>query len=186
MKAIEVSDIYSTASGESFARCRFYADSAIWRDHMPLFLPDAPSPLGVDVCPAVMISRLGHTIAPKFAMRYVGAVGAVAVLRSSDPDFDAMLPVIDSAVTTGTWIPLDALPEQIELSSACDEETHSILFSFDTLDFASYLERISRRTTVKTGDIIIFRPFATSFAPTPNQHITATLAGRPSLNIKIK
>ncbi len=186
MKAIEVSDIYRAASGESFARCRFYADSAIWRDHMPLFLPDAPAPLGVDVCPAVMISRLGHTIAPKFAMRYVGAVGAVALLRCSDPDFDAMLPVIDAAVTTGMWIPLDALPEQIELTSACGEDTRTILFSFDSLDFSSYLEKISRRTTVKTGDIIIFRSFAASFAPSPNQHVTATVAGRPSLNIKIK
>lgn len=186
MKAIEVSGIYPAASGEIFARCRFYADSAIGRDRIPLFMPDAPAPLSVDVCPAVMISRLGHTIAPKFAMRYVEAVGAVAVLRCPDPDFDAMLPVIDSAVTTGTWIPLDALPEEMEMTASCGEETNSCRFSFKSLDFPSYLEKLSRRTTVKTGDIIIFRSHAATFAPTANQHVRASIDSRPSLNIKIK
>ena len=185
MKAIEVSDIYRGSCGEDFARCRFYADSAIGRDCMPLFMPDAPAPLGLDVCPAVMISRLGHTVQPRFAMKYAGAVGAVAMLRCPDPDFDAMLPVIDSAITAGAWIPVDGLPALIDFTAVYEENTRSAQFSFENLRFPSFLEKISRRTTIKTGDIIIFPPFA-SFSPGKNRRLTASVAGHPSLNIKIK
>ncbi len=185
MKAIEVSDIYRGSCGEDFARCRFYADSAIGRDCMPLFIPDAPAPLGIDVCPAVMISRLGHTVQPKFALKYAGAVGAVAVLRCPDPDFASMLTIIDSAVTAGTWIPVESLPAQIDFTASCDETAASAQHSLESLRFPSFLEKISRRTTIKTGDIIIFPPFA-SFSPGKNRRLTASVAGQPSLNIKIK
>ena len=118
-------------------------------------------------------------------MKYAGGVGAVAVLRCADPDFDAMLPIIDSAITAGTWIPIDSLPEQIDFTASCDDDTVSAQFSVESLRFASFLEKISRRTTIKTGDFIIFPPFA-SFRPEKNRRLTVSVAGNSSLNIKIK
>ena len=78
-----------------------------------------------------------------------------------------------------------SLPEQIDFTASCDDDTVSAQFSVESLRFASFLEKISRRTTIKTGDFIIFPPFA-SFRPEKNRRLTVSVAGNSSLNIKIK
>ncbi|MCC8114584.1 MAG: hypothetical protein LIP03_11480 [Bacteroidales bacterium] len=55
-------------------------DSAVGRDVMPLFVPDWGQ-WSIEGRIAFRIERLGKNVAEKFAMRYVDAYGAVAVLR---------------------------------------------------------------------------------------------------------
>lgn len=169
---------------------RLYADSAISRDVMPLFIPDISACWQAKICVAVRVHRLGKNILPKFVMRYVDAIGAVAVLLPSAPTIDGsvlessgVMQILDGAVTTGIWCEqnIGALNELIvDINGECRA------FSASDLDIADTVSLISRYATLKTGDFIILESTASVVPLTRNDVINVTLGSSPALHIKVK
>ena len=190
MKAICYSGSIKTADF-TLPQIRLYADSAISRDVMPLFIPDIPACRQAKICVAVRVHRLGKNILPKFVMRYVDAIGAVAVLLPSDsPAIDGnvlessgVMQILDGAVTTGTWHEqnIGALNELVVgINGECRT------FRASDLDIANTVSLISRYATLKTGDFIILESTASVVRLTRNDVIDVTLGSSSALHIKVK
>ena len=183
--SIKIADI-------TLPQIRLYADSAISRDVMPLFVPDIPACWQAKICVAVRVHRLGKNILPKFVMRYVDAIGAVAVLlpSASPPAIDGnvledsgVMQILDGAVTTGTWHEqnIGALNELIvDINGECRA------FRASDLDIANTVSLISRYATLKTGDFIILESTASIVPLSRNDVINVTLASSAALHIKVK
>ncbi len=186
MKAISYSGNIKMAD-ITLPQIRLYADSAISRDVMPLFIPDISASWHAKICVAVRVHRLGKNILPKFVMRYVDALGAVAVLVPSEDDVvlenSGVMQILDGAVTTGTWHEenIGALSElTVNINGKCRS------FSATELDIANTVSLVSRYATLKTGDFIILESTASVFPLTRNNVIDVELASSPALHIKVK
>lgn len=169
---------------------RLYADSAVSRDVMPLFIPDIPVQWHVKLCVAVRVHRLGKNILPKFVMRYVDALGVVAVLAPDATDSTAdsledsgVMQILDGVVTTGTWIEQN-IGAVNELNVEINGESR--IFSASELGIADTVSLISRYATLKTGDFIIFESTAVKLPLTRNDVIDVSLCASPTLHLKIK
>lgn len=142
-------------------RIRIIADSAISRNGLPWFMPDAGHNWTWKTARAFRICKLGKNIAPKFANRYFDAETLLWLAHADD--FDA-LDFMDGAVVCGNWMPLS--------------DNASIP--------AELLARLSEYTTVKNGDIIAI---TSSDSPLPislNQHISIPLNNTEVLSFNIK
>ncbi len=160
-------------------------DSAVGRDVMPLFVPDWGE-WSLEGRIAFRIERLGKNVAEKFAIRYVDAYGAVAVLRPADGTEVSCWPIMDSAVTTGQWLPLPEGDIQAEWSLGDITESFTIGADDWRQALVASIAEATRIATIKTGDIII--PPLPTFTTNPilNQRLTALLSSTPSLRLKIK
>lgn len=167
------------------------ADSAVTPDSKPLFLPDFNPEWMAEIHVAVRISRLGKNIAAKFAPRYYDAatiaLRLVPVALRDELDearrSNGLLGLFDNAVSLGSWVSLDRLPEGPLTVTAND-------FSQTVTDFREAagltVEAISRYTTLKTGDIISPYRLAPTILIQQGSAVTASLAGIPCLNARIK
>lgn len=146
------------------------ADSAIGRDVQPLFLP--PGQWQGRLAWAVRIGRLGKSVAPKFAMRYVDAM-APALLTEPAGERRAWAAIADSALIPGAWVPIEDCAASAEASIQLPDRP-----SDD--DICRAVADITRYATIKTGDIIVF----SLGAPCPLQPGIAVTA--PGLNVRVK
>lgn len=106
-------------------------DSAIGRDSQPWFLPDfGEAWRGYDAV-AVRVSRLGKSIAPKFAERYVDAMTTIWVAEADECN---ALDFMDGRVMTGQW--------------------HNPESGEDLNRLLSLMVKVSAFATLKNGDII--------------------------------
>lgn len=175
MKVIIVNE-----AGDLFPIC----DSAIGRDVMPLFVPDAGS-WTLEGHIAFRIGRLGKSISEKFAYRYVDAIGTVAFLKP-ESGLAPWVSLMDNVITTGQWLPLPE--EDINVKWKFDEEIADVEVSKDTWQTA-VTQSIAKATaiaTIKTGDIIIAPLPSVSFTPSPNHLLVAEINASSSLYLKIK
>lgn len=146
------------------------ADSAIGRDVQPLFLPDGQWQGALAW--ACRIGRLGKSVAPKFAMRYVDAL-APALLTTPVPPVPAWAAIADSALIPGAWVPLT--PEyQPQAASGSLPAQPSVA------EICRAVADITKYATVKTGDVIVFAP-GEPLPLAPGMSVTA-----PGLNVRIK
>ncbi len=201
MKAIRIFEDTASADSLQLPRLRLYADSAIGRDVMPLFIPDIPGGWHARVCLSVRVHRLGKNISPKFALRYVDALSLTALLL---PDTDAqawdrsgVLAILDSAVTTGQWHATDlAALTSVDIHAALlngspaedGEKTIDIsrTFAAPDLDIATHVSTVSRTATLRTGDILIIDFTGIDIPLRPDTHIVATIDDFQCLSLKIK
>lgn len=187
MKAIRIFEDKITAGGLALPKLRLYADSAIGRDVMPLFIPDIPGGWHARVCVAVRVCRLGKDISTKFAMRYVDAISLVVLLL---PDTDeaawdrsGTLALLDSAVTTGRWHECDpGTLSDIEVEVASENRT----FPAAALDIATRVNEVSRMATLRTGDILIIDSTGIDLPLRPDTHIHAAIGPVNCLSLKVK
>lgn len=187
MKAIRIFEDTTEAGGLQLPRLRLYADSAIGRDVMPLFIPDIPGGWHARVCVSVRVHRLGKNISRKYAPRYVDALSLTALLL---PDTDAhawdlsgYLSILDSGVTTGQWHETD-----IAGLTTVDVHVndHHLTFSAADLDISARVNAISRTATLRTGDILIIDSTGVDIPLVADTHITATINDFQCLALKIK
>lgn len=183
MKAIR---IFQDSKGNR-PHIRLYADSAIGRDVMPLFIPDLPGDWIVRICVAVRVHRLGKNISPKFAMRYVDALSAVALLLpvtdASAWDECGVLAVLDSAVTTGSWYECNiAAITSIDFDTGVEIRT----FNSNELDIASAVSEVSRYATLRTGDVLILDFTGIDMPLTRDSHIHTAIDHFQCLSLKVK
>ena len=173
MKAIAVS---VTAGRFS---TRLYADSAIFRDVMPLFLPDVHAHWRGRVCLALRIGRLGKSVSETFAMRYVDAYTALSV-QYTDADIDTS--TMDQAVMAGRWLDIANLGREISLRVDDAEAKYDL----ESLQIPEAIAHVSRYATIKTGDIIILADTDIDVPLEAPGLLTAVVDGSECLRMKIR
>lgn len=187
MKAIRIFEDKITAGGLTLPKLRLYADSAIGRDVMPLFIPDIPGGWHARVCVAVRVCRLGKDISPKFAMRYVDAISLVALLLPDSDvaawDSSGALALLDSAVTTGRWHECN-VGAISEIDVTVNGEHRRL--SAPDLGIAARVNEVSRTATLRTGDFLIIDSTGLDLPLVPDTHIQAAIDGEACLSLKVK
>lgn len=158
-----------------------FADSAAGRETQPLFVPDGEWTGSLRL--AVRIRLLGKAISPAFVPRHADAWGVVLVMHPAGQPLPSWLGIMDSAVTTGRWLPLGASDTALSYEAIlpCGERVTAGPFSL--ADASEAVSLVSQVATLKTGDIII-PPMAgqPDFALRPNTRVEVP----DLLSVKIK
>ncbi len=168
------------------------ADSAIIRTDRPMFVPRwADEFLGTPAL-AYRVSRLGKTIASRFAMRYCDGVAPALMVHArgldasqSEPRWSALATTFDGALLLGSWRGWTG--EMLKATFTVDgEETAEVSDMAFASPFRSLVELLSRHCTLKTGDIIVSDAGAEPILLVPGMTIEASLNQEPSLVSRIK
>ena len=140
-------------------------DSALLKDNKPFFLPDFSNNIHYEAEVVVKISRLGKSIAAKYAHRYYKEVTIGIDITARDiqrRQIKAGHPWdlakgFDKAAPIGTFIPLseagqiDNLDFSLKINDKTVQEsnTSDLIFGVDKI-----IEYVSKFYTLKTGDLI--------------------------------
>lgn len=141
------------------------SDSSLLKDGKPFFIPDFTTELHYETEAVIKISRLGKSIAERFAHRYyedvtVGidftARDLQTKLRSQGLPWE-LSKAFDNSAVIGTFIPLaeagaiNRIPFHLEINGKNVQEgnTADMLFSVDKI-----IAYVSRFFTLKIGDLI--------------------------------
>ncbi len=172
----------------------FIADSALVNAGKPFFIPEFADEFEAFLAPVVRISRIGKSIAARFAERYYTEIAPAVHFRASKLRrqlLEAGLPTdpshsFDRAMTVGSFLPtseflngspLLMLKEEKPVAAISTEEMKSMT--------GPLLEAVSRSNTIKMGDYlvpILSNPVKVEIGDT----LTVTLASTPLLTIHIK
>lgn len=158
----------------------FIPDSALLLCGKPFFIPELPGPWSVSLYLAFRISRLGKTIAPKFAHRYYDAVAIAA--KTSSPAVDpVIINSMDGALALGQWVTFDPLsPLSVNFGD------QSITLTLEQTEIDNAIARLSRFMTFKMGDILLPLKIATLPQINIGDHIEAGVQNQKSLDFNIK
>jgi len=141
------------------------ADSALLKKNKPFFLPDFSANIQYEAEIVLRISRLGKTVAEKYAHRYYDSItlgidmtarDLQASLSSSGMPWE-ISKSFDGSAPLGEFIPvneagdLNKLSFRLEKNGACVQNgnTGNLIFGFDRI-----ISHVSRFFTLKTGDLI--------------------------------
>lgn len=160
-----------------------YADSALGRDAMPLFLSEHNDSWQGEIALAFRIGRLGKNVAQKFALRYADAATVAMVLHC--PGDPSWLGIADYAVTPGAWqemaenwnfgASIGEIQEHMEIA---DEQVRSAL--------AQAIAKSSQYATLKTGDIILPDLPSLMLPLSIDKVVETKLNSLPCMKLKIK
>lgn len=168
-------------------RMRHYADSAQQRNGQAWFVPDTYERPVALVCPVVRISRLGTHISQKFAGRYYDSVAAACVFmpesQAADPlSADETCFVRDAAYCVGEFVPVGG-----------NDEPHCIAVGDERVEFSAAecgindaICELSRISTLKMGDLIVFIACARAVKLAENDRLDVTIDGKSSVELRIK
>jgi 2-keto-4-pentenoate hydratase/2-oxohepta-3-ene-1,7-dioic acid hydratase in catechol pathway len=172
-------------------------DSSLLRKNKPFFLPDFSDNIHYEVEVVVKISKLGKSIAAKYAARYfdeltlgIDITARDIQNRNSEAGYPWELSKgFDGAAPIGAFVPVSSVSDINNLDFRLDingktvqqSNTSDLIFSIDKI-----IEFVSRYFTLKTGDLI--------FTGTPsgvgrlqrNDHLLAYLGDRPLLDFMIR
>jgi 2-keto-4-pentenoate hydratase/2-oxohepta-3-ene-1,7-dioic acid hydratase in catechol pathway len=172
-------------------------DSALLRKNKPFFLPDFTDNVHYEVEVVVKISKLGKSIAAKYASRYfdeltlgIDITARDIQNRNSEAGYPWELSKgFDGAAPIGAFVPVSSVNDINNLDFRLDingktvqqSNTSDLIFSIDKI-----IEFVSRYFTLKTGDLI--------FTGTPsgvgqlqrNDHLVAYLGDKPLLDFMIR
>ncbi len=160
---------------------RFYLrpDTALLRNNQPFYYPDFTQQLTAQWCRVYRVSRLGRSIVPRFAARYVDAVGVGALFTAADVlaqcvqnghPWDSATGFDYSAAVSPEFIPAE------EVTSYGLRVTGSI---------ENIIAYVSRFLTLKIGDYI----FVPQEAPREVQRgdrVEASLGEKCALRIEVR
>ncbi len=163
-----------------------FPDSALTVARQPLFLPGFADKWAAEAGLAFRITRLGKTIAPRFARRYYDAVTVALRAIPLSEEWDrsgALTSAFDGALTLGTWIPI------------ADTEDFTVEFNSEALGFRATrhelltdesISAVSTFCTIKSGDAIIPAMNAAEAPLLPRTSIIASINGCGCLALKIR
>lgn len=171
-------------------------DSCVIKSRNPFFIPDFDTDFRAYPSVALRICRLGKSIASRFAGRYYTEMTAAVSVRAEHtlaelrmkglPWDDAM--IFDRSLWLGEFIPSAEMTS--EPGTAFEVSAGDICLSYDTrrlrLDADKAIEEVSRKNTVKTGDIILLGLTDTGIPLTGPTRLKAESAGHELLNITIR
>lgn len=161
-------------------RVEFIPDSALLLCGKPFFIPELPGPWTVTYYAAFRISRLGKSIAPRFAHRYYDAV-AIAARPSTPADDPVIVSAMDGGIVLGEWIPYDG-ERALEISVG----DISITIAPDQIQLDTAIARLSRLMTFKMGDIVLPLRLPVSHEIKIDDHISASVQKQKSLDFNVK
>ena len=141
------------------------ADSALLKKNKPFFLPDFSADIHYEAEIVLHISKLGKTIAEKYAHRYYDSItlgidmtarDLQASLSSSGMPWE-ISKSFDGAAPLGEFIPVDEAGDPDRISFRLEKNgvrvqngnTGNMIFGFDRI-----ISHVSRFFTLKTGDLI--------------------------------
>lgn len=165
--------------------------------NMPFFLPDFSSDLQYETEVVVRISRLGKSIAAKFAHRYYDevTVGLDLTARDLQRSFKAqghpweLCKGFDQSAVIGSFVPLtemgdiNQLPFSLKRNGVTVQtgNTADMMYSVDTV-----IEYVSQFFTLKTGDLL-FTGTPPGVGPLAvNDHLEGFLADRKLLDLRVR
>lgn len=188
MKILELRD-FGNKEGAVLPSLILTTDSSIVRDNRPVFLPEISRRWRCDFSLAYLVSRLGKSIAERFAPRYYDMM----TLCARFVPLDIVLPegygienwtpwatAFDGALATGAW--LDAAT----VKSVVISSPQSISFSNVAPPVAKAIKLLSKDMIIKTGDIIIPPSPIFSCGISIGDRIEASVNGQQVLGFNIK
>ncbi|SFG36555.1 fumarylacetoacetate hydrolase family protein [Prevotella sp. KH2C16] len=173
------------------------ADSALLKPGKPFFVPDFMGRIDYEAELVVRISRLGKTIAERFAHRYYDAVtlgvdftarDLQRKLRSEGHPWE-LCKGFDGSAAIGEWVDKEKFlsVQRIGFRLAVNGETRQegqaadMLYTVDQL-----IAYISRFFTLKTGDLLYTGTPAGVGPVQPEDHLEGWLEDRKVLDLKCK
>ncbi len=191
---------------EDMALCML-GDTCSVPDHHPFFIPDFAS--GFEGRPAlcVRLGRVGKSIAPRFAPRYIGALAPAILFTASDrlaqlrsvglPWTEAV--AFDGSAPVGQWSPADSAEQGDTLyrffaEYAGDNETSDLsateLLCVSALELMPLITRcissLSRTVTLKTGDLLYIALQAEGVTLRREMRLSALADSSPALSVRIR
>ena len=163
--ALHNKELHSTLSKPEKPVIFLKADSALLKDHKPVFVPDFMGRVDYETELVVRICRLGKSVPQRFAHRYYDAVTVGIDFTARDMQHtlrEKGLPWdickgFDGAATIGDWVDVDkfrdiqAIHFHLDINGQTVQEgcTSDMLYKGDEI-----IAYISQFYTLKTGDIL--------------------------------
>jgi len=172
-------------------------DSALLKNNKPFFLPDFSSEIHYETEVVVKISKLGKSIAPKFAPRYYDelTLGIDITARDLQTNLSkARLPweiskCFDGAAPVGTFIPISTFADinnlnfRLEINGSVVQQSNTADMIFNINEIISY---VSRFFTLKTGDLIFTGTPAGVGPLKRNDRLVAFIEDKPLIDFMIR
>lgn len=171
-------------------------DSSILRSGNPFFVPDFDTKFTAHVSLVYRIGRLGKSISPRFASRYIDAWGmAVAVIAN-----DTLIRLkkegmpwtravsFDRSCILGNLQPIDTFIDNKEIEINISSQTFSYFFDRLNHPVEEIIAMLSNENTLKNGDLILAGLVAkgTELIPGHKLKVTDTSLNTNLLDTNIK
>lgn len=188
MKILELRD-FGDKENAALPSLILTTDSSITRDNRPVFLPEISRRWRCDFSLAYLVSRLGKSIAERFAPRYYDMMTLCARLVPLDivspegcagEEWTPWATAFDGALAMGTWI------DTASVKSVGITSPQSITFSNVISPVAKAIRILSKDMIIKTGDIIIPPTPLFSCGISIGDRIEASVNGQDVLRFNIK
>lgn len=198
MKVIGVINNYDVERGDKtvFPDCFLLADSSLLKDGKPFFVPPFDNDFRMYPSLVVKINRLGKYIHTRFAHRYydsvalglnIRAVGNLTELRNAGLPWTSAI-AFDATAVMSNFISI----QDIDLNEfgftiskndqiMCEWNVKKLFMDIDTL-----ISQISKRMTLKIGDLIYVGFSENGFEIDIDDHISGVVNDEELLNFKIK
>lgn len=198
MKVIGVINNYDVERGDKtvFPDCFLLADSSLLKDGKPFFVPPFDNDFRMYPSLVVKINRLGKYIHTRFAHRYYDSVALGLNIRAVDNLTElrnAGLPWTSAIAFDATAVMSNFISIQdIDLNEfgftiskndliMCEWNVKKLFMDIDTL-----ISQISKRMTLKIGDLIYVGFSENGFEIDIDDHISGVVNDEELLNFKIK
>lgn len=169
--------------------CTVIADSANVRPRTPLFVPDFAGEWRLRVAVAAVVGRLGKSIEPRFAYRYVAGVRFVAMLMpGADVSASGIAASFDGALALGPELETDEAdcPSVDVVHPSLPAGRANVALPPLRPLFDSAIALASRYMTLKTGDLIIPGFLEPEVSPEQDTRLMVSRADINVLDLKIK
>ncbi|MDE6309476.1 MAG: hypothetical protein K2L81_04700, partial [Muribaculaceae bacterium] len=166
---------------ESWPRVNTFPDSSWLNRNLPLFIPDIEGQWTATPYAVLRISRLGKSIAQKFASRYYDAI--TIGLRINPPKQwreSQLSQCFDSAWVTGQWLSTPRIIDSVTINGTTTRVDTS------TWQLPRSIEALSRWMTLKNGDQIAPCIIADDINIDPQTSIAAAINDTQVLHFNIR
>ncbi len=177
----------SNVAGEASLTAYVMPDSSLLLQGKPFFIPAFAESFEATFQLAFRIDRIGKTIAPRFAPRYIGAVAPAMAIKAVGMEPERLNGAFDGAAVVGQFVPIAEWDPAEPVSFSIDGERQCELAAASLAHSpAELVSFASSYFTFKMGDIVFsgspFRPITLK----PEMVITAMAREERLLKCKIK
>ncbi len=158
----------------------FWPDSCWLLSNRPLYIPDFKPEFRALPAAAWKIGRLGKSVAPRFADRYLGAFTSALIILPADAWQglqNEMLPApadycFDNSIVVGDWGDARKSRLSLRVQDEAGDITETELTLPSDEDTRAALSRMSARNTIKMGDLLLMPLAIPPVRLTENMHIS--------------